>query len=132
MSAGRVRTTTALAGLICAASAGAAEPEWYPVSNAADDGFTTEFFVDVRTIQRKGDIVEFVERSEFTGHSRGWKQVVAQTLVDCRQNLNRTVRIKVTKLDGSAWVFDQSKDSKWTAIHGGTNAGYMRDFVCKK
>lgn len=132
MRAGKACITAALVALACAASAGAAEPEWYPVSNAAEGSFTAEFFVDTRTIRRKGDIVEFIERSEFTGHSNGWKQVIAQTLVDCRKNLNRTVRMKVTRHDGSTRVFDQSKVSKWTAIYGGTNAGYMRDFVCKK
>jgi hypothetical protein len=123
-----------LAACLLGSAASAAPPaaDWHVVSNASQGKFSVEFFVDANSIQRDGNVVQFIERAEFTNHAKGWKQVLSQSLVDCQANRSRALRMRVTKVNGTVQVFDQSKTSKWAAIPAETNGAFVRDFVCKR
>jgi hypothetical protein len=126
--------TSALAASLLAPAASAAPPpsDWQVVSNASDGKFSVEFFVDANSIQRDGAVVQFIERAEFTNHAKGWKQVISQSVVNCQANRARTLRMRVTKVNGTVQVFDQTKTSQWAAIQPESNGAFMRDFVCKR
>jgi hypothetical protein len=122
-----------LAGLLALAGpAFSQEPDWRPISNAANGNFSVEFFVDTSSLRRQGDEVEFIERAEFANQRFGWKQVISQSQINCRLNRSRTVRMRITKVNGTVEVLDQRKVAKWAAIAAESNGAFVRDFVCKR
>ena len=121
-----------LAGLLAlAVPALAQESDWRPISNAANGNFSVEFLADASSLRRQGDVIEFIERAEFTNQRFGWKQVISQTQINCRFNRSRTLRMRITKTDGTVEVLDQRKVAKWAAIVPESNGAFARDFVCK-
>ena len=122
---------TAAAFLSAASTAAAAPPDWRAISNASDGNFSVVFYIDAASVERQGNVAQFIERAEFTNHVRGWQQVISQTLIDCEANRTRVVRMKVTMADGTAKVFDRSKVREWTVIRPQSNGAFEREFVCR-
>lgn len=131
MPSSRMKLAGAAGLAILAATAQAQEPNWLAVSNSTNGSLSVEFFIDAGSLRRQGTMVEFIERAEFANHRLGWKQVISQTQIECRLNRSRTVRMRITKVDGTVEVLDQRKVAKWSAIAKESNGAFARDFVCK-
>jgi len=124
-----------LIAALMAAQLGLAQPafagddRWVKVSSS-DDG-TSEHWVDSKSINRKGDVVSYIERAKINDDETGWDTVVASSQINCETSQVHPVQLKITFTSGKTETVDNPDPEDWNDIPAGSVGSDIRDFVCK-
>lgn len=130
-----MKTIFAMAMLLAAASAGAAE--WVEIG--AD--IEAQYYVDLSSIEVEGDTVRVVKKGVYTqtvtenlgGAPRVFKQTLGVIELDCAKRFNRVVQIDMIGLDGEVvWSSGRMKRRMWEDVRPNTHGEATLDFVCGK
>ena len=130
-----MRTGFAMAMLLLAASAGAAE--WVEIGTDLE----ATYFVDLSSIEIEADTVRVVKKGVYTqtltedlgGARKVFKQTLGVIELDCGKRINRVVQIDMIGLDGEVvWSSGRMKRRMWEDVRPNTHGEATLDFVCGK
>lgn len=131
----RIVKSSLIAALIVA-QMGLAQPafagddRWVKVSSS-DDG-ASEHWVDSQSINRKGEVVSYIERAKINDDDSGWDTVVASSQINCDTSQIHPVQLKITFTSGKTETVDNPDPEDWNEIQPGSVGSDIRDFVCKE
>ena len=108
----------------------AGDDRWVRIS-AADDG-TSEHWIDNKSINRKDEVVSYIERAKINDDESGWDTVVASSQINCETNQIHPVQLKITFTNGKTETVDNPDPEDWNEIKPGSVGSDIRDFVCKE
>ena len=109
-----------LIAALMAAQMGLAQPafagddRWVRIS-AADDG-TSEHWIDNKSINRKDEVVSYIERAKINDDESGWDTVVASSQINCETNQIHPVQLKITFTNGKTETVDNPDPEDWNEI----------------
>jgi hypothetical protein len=130
-----MKTTFALAVLLLATSAGAAD--WVEIGTDTE----ATYYVDVSSIEVEADTVRVVKKGVYahtlTEDLGGARKVFKQTLgvveLDCARRINRVVQIDMIGPDDEVvWSSGRMKRRMWEDVRPNTHGEATLDFVCGK
>lgn len=108
----------------------AGDDRWVKVSSS-DDG-ASEHWVDSTSINRKDEVVSYIERAKINDDESGWDTVVASSQINCDTSQIHPVQLKITFTNGKTETVDNPDPEDWSEIKPGSVGSDIRDFVCKE